>query len=71
MIKLVKEVEKTTLVADDSLVSSLADVAKTDLMDLGELPSELFHPGVSLRVLLVVLSVYKPRGMIKYGWCKQ
>ncbi|KNH22955.1 membrane protein [Priestia megaterium] len=54
------------------LVSSLAGVAKTD-SDLGELPSELFHPGIGLLVLLVivVLSVYKPRGMTRYGWRKQ
>ncbi|WP_157842236.1 hypothetical protein [Priestia megaterium] len=66
--------EKTILVADDDrLVSSLDGVAKTYSTDLGELPSELFHPGVGLLVLLVivVLSVYNPREMTRYGWCKQ
>ncbi|MGE7306767.1 hypothetical protein ACQKJG_23330 [Priestia megaterium] len=66
--------EKTILVADDDrLVSSLVGVAKTDSTDLGELSSELFHPVVGLLVLLVivVLSMYKPRGMTRYGWRKQ
>jgi hypothetical protein len=55
-------------------VSFLAGVAaKTDSADLGRLPSELFHSGVGLLVLLVIviLSVYKPRGMTRYGWRKQ
>jgi hypothetical protein len=55
-------------------VSFLAGVAaKMDFADLRRLPSELFHPGVGLLVLLVIviLSVYKPRGMTRYGWLKQ
>lgn len=55
-------------------VSFLAGVAaKTDSADLGGLPSELFHPGAGLLVLLVIviLSVYKPRGKTRYGWRKQ
>lgn len=41
--------------------------------NLRELPSQLFHPGVGLLVLLVItiLSVFKPRGITPYGWRKQ
>lgn len=50
-----------------------AKVKEMDTANIGRLPGELFHPGVGLIVLLVivVLSVYKPRGMTRYGWRKQ
>jgi hypothetical protein len=56
-------------------VSFLAGVAADPSADLGRLVggSQFLHPGVGLLVLLVIvtLSVYKPRGMTPYGWRKQ
>ncbi len=39
----------------------------------GSSPAPLLHAGVALLLLLVAttLSVYKPRGMTRYGWRKQ
>jgi potassium/hydrogen antiporter len=44
----------------------------TDLR-LAALPGTLLHSGLGLLVLLVVLvlNVYKPRGLTRYGWRKQ
>jgi hypothetical protein len=55
-------------------VSSLADVARAaDGAALRRLGGDLLHPGLGLVVLLVimVLNVYKPRGLTRYGWHKQ
>lgn len=55
-------------------VSMLADMAQeANGARLAELGGDLFHPSVGLVVLLVimVLNVYKPRGMTRYGWRKQ
>ena len=55
-------------------VSSLADVARdADDASLRGLGGDLFHAGGGLVVLLVimVLNMYKPRGMTRYGWRKQ
>ena len=55
-------------------VSSLADVAReAEGARLDGLGGDLLHPGVGLMVLLVilVLNVYKPRGMTRYGQRKQ
>jgi NADH:ubiquinone oxidoreductase subunit 6 (subunit J) len=55
-------------------VSSLADTARAaDAADLRRLGGDLFHPGLGLVVLLaiMVLNVYKPRGLTRYGWRKQ
>lgn len=56
-------------------VSFLADVAADPSADLSMLTGGggLLHPGIGLLVLLVIvfLSVYKPRGMTRYGWRKQ
>ena len=55
-------------------VSFLAGVAaETDSAHLGGLPGELLHAGGGLMVLLATttLSVYKPRGMTRYGRRKQ
>jgi hypothetical protein len=55
-------------------VSSLADMARAaDAADLRRLGGDLFHPGLGLVVLLaiMVLNVYKPRGLTRYGWRKQ
>lgn len=51
-------------------VSSMADAARGATPDeLGRLGGDLFHPGVGLVVLLVImaLNVYKPRGRTRYG----
>jgi hypothetical protein len=55
-------------------VSSLADMARAaDAADLRRLGGDLFHPGLGLVILLaiMVLNVYKPRGLTRYGWRKQ
>jgi len=55
-------------------VSVFATVeAKTPGAASGELPVELVHAGLGLRVLLVVqvMNVYKPRGLTPYGLRKQ
>ena len=55
-------------------VSSLTDMARAaDADDLRRLGGDLFHPGLGLVVLLaiMVLNVYKPRGLTRYGWRKQ
>ncbi|MBI4503217.1 MAG: DUF2269 domain-containing protein [Gemmatimonadetes bacterium] len=55
-------------------VSSLAGVARqAEGEALTALGGDLFHPTVGLVVLLVimVLNVYKPKGLTPYGWRKQ
>jgi hypothetical protein len=55
-------------------VSVLADVAQEAKgASLDRLGGDLLHPGLGLVVLLgiLVLNVYKPRGMTRYGWRKQ
>lgn len=55
-------------------LSALADIASANA-DLGVLrsPSPLLHAAAGLLLLLMAatLSVYKPRGMTRYGWRKQ
>lgn len=55
-------------------VSTTADIAREAGDDrLQELGGDLAHPGIGLVLLLVilVLNVYKPRGMTRYGQRKQ
>jgi hypothetical protein len=55
-------------------VSSTADVARdANAATLAGLGGDLFHPSVGLLVLLViiVLNVYKPRGVTPWRWRKQ
>jgi uncharacterized membrane protein len=55
-------------------VSVLADVAQeAEGPSIDGLGGDLFHPGLGLVVLLVILilNMYKPRGMTPYGWRKQ
>jgi len=55
-------------------VSFLADLAQgSEGAQLHEIGGDLFHSGLGLVVLLVilVLNVYKPRGLTQYGWRKQ
>ncbi|WP_233189581.1 MULTISPECIES: DUF2269 domain-containing protein [unclassified Sporosarcina] len=75
LFKLLLTVIATTiLLLNMQTVSFLADVAKeTGSADLSGLWGELFHAGVGLLVLLVIiiLSVYKPRGTTPFGKRKQ
>lgn len=55
-------------------VSSTAAMAReADAEHLSRLGGDFFHPGVGLVLLLavMVLNVYKPRGLTPYGWRKQ
>lgn len=60
------------LLAETRTVSSLAE-ASASSADPRELPGTLFHSVNGLVVLLtiVVLSVFKPQGLTRYGWRKQ
>lgn len=55
-------------------LASLAETASTNA-DLGTLrnPSPMLHAAVGLLLLIAAaaLSIYKPRGITRYGWSKQ
>ena len=62
------------LLAHMPTVSATATMVRTaDGAHLVGLGGDLLHPGVGLVVLLaiMVLNVYKPRGLTPYGWRKQ
>jgi hypothetical protein len=64
------------LLIEARTISALAHMAADPAMsgdDLRALPSTLAHSGGGTLVLLVilVLNVYKPQGMTRYGWRKQ
>ena len=75
VVKLLLTVFATTiLLLHMPTVSYFAGVtAETNSTNLDGLPGELLHAGGGLLVLLVTttLSVYKPRGMTRYGRRKQ
>lgn len=55
-------------------VSDMAAQARVaDAAELQTMGSDLFHSGLGLVVLLavLVLNVFKPRGLTRYGWRKQ
>ncbi len=55
-------------------VSMMAEQARSaDAAQLRALGGDLGHPAIGLGVLLavLVLNVYKPRGLTRYGWRKQ
>lgn len=55
-------------------VSDLAAAARVaDADELEALGSDLFHTGLGLLVLtaILVLNIFKPRGLTRYGWRKQ
>lgn len=54
-------------------LSSLGDLARDATLPIDQNPSPVLHSGAAVLALLVntVLSVYKPRGMTRYGWRKQ
>lgn len=73
LIKLLLTLFATTvLLVETTTVGSLADAA-TRAADPRALPGTLVHSVGGLVVLLsaVVLSIYKPRGMTRYGWRRQ
>lgn len=65
-------VATTVLLLETQTVIQLADVAPSTA-DPGELPGTLPHSVGGLMVLLIILilSVFKPPGMTRYGWRKQ
>ncbi|MGH3925280.1 MAG: DUF2269 domain-containing protein [Pseudonocardiaceae bacterium] len=62
----------TVLLLETQTISYLAEVAASGA-DPRELPGSLGHSIGGLVVLLIttILSVYKPRGLTRYGWGKQ
>ena len=62
----------TVLLIETRTISKLADVAASTA-DPRELPGTLLHSIGGLVVLLITtaLSVFKPRGVTRYGWRKQ
>lgn len=63
------------LLVETQTISQLASVAAdptTSSAELRALPSTLLHSGLGFVVLFVVLvlNVYKPRGLTPYGWRK-
>ncbi|MGM1060853.1 DUF2269 domain-containing protein [Saccharothrix sp. Mg75] len=62
----------TVLLTEVSAVRHLADAA-TSAADPRELPGTLLHSagGSAVLLLVVMLSVYKPRGVTRYGWRRQ
>ena len=54
-------------------VDALAARAAAPSTDVSSLNGDLFHSVGGLAVLLVplVLNLYKPRGLTRYGWRKQ
>jgi hypothetical protein len=64
------------LLVETQTISYFADIAAdptTSSDDLRGLGSTLVHSvgGTVVLLVIVVLNVYKPRGMTRYGWRKQ
>jgi len=73
LVKLLLTVVATlVLLSEAQTVSYLADLAASNADPRG-LGSTLGHSGGGLLILLttVILSVFKPRGLTRYGWRKQ
>jgi hypothetical protein len=74
LISLVLTVFATTvLILHMPAVESMADVAATRPGEVAGLGGDLFHSVGGLLVLMVplVLNIYKPKGLTRYGWRKQ
>ena len=65
-------VATAVLLAESRTISSLATAARVG-EDPRVLPGTLVHSAGGLLILLVILilSMYKPKGMTRYGWRKQ
>lgn len=62
------------LILNMRTVSARADLAReSDEASLGRVEADLLHPGVGLALLMavMVLNVYKPQGLTRYGWRRQ
>ncbi len=64
------------LLVETQTIGYFADIAAdptTSSEDLRSLGSTLVHSvgGTVVLIVILVLNVYKPRGMTRYGWCKQ
>jgi hypothetical protein len=64
------------LLAETQTIGHFADIAAdpaTSVDDLRALGSTLAHSvgGTAVLLVILVLNVYKPRGMTRYGWCKE
>ena len=77
LISLVLTVVATlVLLSETQTISSLADVAAdptTSSHELRALPSTLPHSvgGTVVLLVILVLNIYKPPGLTRYGWRKQ
>lgn len=62
----------TVLLIEAQTVSHLAEAAASSA-DPRELPGTLLHSvgGLVVLLIIVMLSVFKPRGVTRYGWRKQ
>jgi hypothetical protein len=72
LVKLLLTVVATiVLLLEAPAVAAMARAALSE--DPRELPGSLLHSGGGLAVLVVVtvVSIYKPRGLTRYGWRKQ
>ncbi|WP_211355024.1 hypothetical protein [Blastococcus colisei] len=65
-------VATAVLVLETQTIRALAEAAASGA-DPRELPGTLPHSvgGLVVLLLVTVLSIYKPRGLTRYGWCKQ
>jgi len=73
LVKLLLTVVATSvLLIETQTISAMARAAMLSV-DPRELPGSLVHSAGGLVVLLIVtaLSIYKPRGVTRYGWRKQ
>jgi uncharacterized membrane protein len=66
----------TVLLVEARVIGSLAEMAAdpmTSSEDLRAMPSTLVHSvgGTVVLLVILVLNVYKPQGMTRYGWRKQ
>jgi uncharacterized membrane protein len=64
------------LLVETRVISSLAEMAAdptTSSEDLRAMPNTLVHSvgGTVVLLVILVLNVYKPQGMTRYGWRKQ
>ncbi len=65
-------VASTVLLLETETIRSMAAVARSGV-DPRDLPGSLPHSigGLIILLILTVLSIYKPRGVTRYGWRKQ